>query len=243
MNPLKIQILIASALLAGACILPSCGSANRTIVKTETQTMPQTRSNDSTGMGSMETQKPVTRSNDTTGMGSMHMDKDMMSLPKSHMDSMGKVIATGDFDLDFANMMIMHHERAVDMSEAQLLKGTDPKVRILAQNIILLQNAEIKQLQEIVRYYRRPEITAETPQMHTELRTSMKTMMEKMGQMEMTGNIDKDYVAMMITHHECGVSMAEDETVYGKQTELITMAQKMIVDQKKEIVALKALGL
>lgn len=56
----------------------------------------------------------------------------------------------------------------------------------------------------------------------------------------MTGNTHKDFVMMMIPHHESAVTMAEDELSYGKQPELKKMAQKMIADQSKEITEFKA---
>jgi uncharacterized protein (DUF305 family) len=62
----------------------------------------------------------------------------------------------------------------------------------------------------------------------------MKNMMDKMNNMQMTVNKDKDFVVMMIDHHKSAVKMAEDEIPHGKQNELKTMAQKMIKDQNKE---------
>ena len=50
---------------------------------------------------------------------------------------------TGDPDSDFVNMMIPHHQGAIDMAKAQLLSGKDPQIRRLAQEIITDQQAEI----------------------------------------------------------------------------------------------------
>lgn len=76
--------------------------------------------------------------------------------------------------------------------------------------------------------------------MHNELGETMKAMMDKMNNMQMTGNSDKDYAMMMIPHHESAVTMAEDELKHGKQLGLKKMAQKMIADQSKEINEFKA---
>jgi uncharacterized protein (DUF305 family) len=50
---------------------------------------------------------------------------------------------TGDPDVDFARMMIPHHQGAIDMARAQLEKGEDPQLRELAQKIIADQEREI----------------------------------------------------------------------------------------------------
>jgi uncharacterized protein (DUF305 family) len=50
---------------------------------------------------------------------------------------------SGKADLDYARMMIPHHQGAVDMSQIELKYGTDPELRRLAQAIITDQQAEI----------------------------------------------------------------------------------------------------
>ena len=142
---------------------------------------------------------------------------------------------TGDFDLDFANMMMMHHQAAIDMSEMEIAKGSDGQVKTMAQNIITAQKAEIEQMQQLVKNYKMPEMKKESGEMHNELGETMKAMMDKMMNMTMSGNTDKDFVMMMIPHHESAVTMAEDEISHGKKYELKKLAQKIIADQNKEI--------
>ena len=50
---------------------------------------------------------------------------------------------TGDVDVDFANMMIPHHQGAVDMAIAYLRYGTNERLRRIAQEIIVDQQPEI----------------------------------------------------------------------------------------------------
>ena len=60
------------------------------------------------------------------------MDKDMAAAPM-----------TGDVDHDFAQMMIPHHQGAIDMAKSELLYGKDPVMRRLAQEILVDQQSEI----------------------------------------------------------------------------------------------------
>jgi uncharacterized protein (DUF305 family) len=50
---------------------------------------------------------------------------------------------TGNPDADFINMMIPHHQGAVDMAKALLLYSQDPELKNLAQEIATEQQVEI----------------------------------------------------------------------------------------------------
>ena len=53
----------------------------------------------------------------------------------------------GEPDHDFITMMIPHHQGAVDMAKALLLRTQDPELRNLAQGIITEQQNEIRMMQ------------------------------------------------------------------------------------------------
>ena len=74
-------------------------------------------------------------------MGSMEMHKSMMSSMKG-MESMK---GSGDTDHDFAMMMKMHHQNALDMANVELKHGKDAKLRSMAKDIIKSQTKEIKE--------------------------------------------------------------------------------------------------
>ena len=54
-----------------------------------------------------------------------------------------------------------------------------------------------------------------------------------------TGNIDRDFVAMMTPHHQGAIDMAVIELRYGTNEALRRLAQEIIVDQMQEIDAMK----
>ena len=53
----------------------------------------------------------------------------------------------GNPDHDFASAMIPHHQGAVDMAKVELLYGSDPVLRRMAQEIIVSQQQEIAVMQ------------------------------------------------------------------------------------------------
>jgi 2-hydroxychromene-2-carboxylate isomerase len=56
------------------------------------------------------------------------------SLEKMHR-AMVSVEASGDGDVDFVRLMLPHHQAAIAMAKTQLLYGTDPQMRRLAQSM------------------------------------------------------------------------------------------------------------
>ena len=63
------------------------------------------------------------------------MDEKMKSMPMS-----------GDVDYDFAMMMRIHHQGALDMAKSELDNGKNPEMRTMAKKIIAAQKKEIAQL-------------------------------------------------------------------------------------------------
>jgi uncharacterized protein (DUF305 family) len=55
---------------------------------------------------------------------------------------------SGNPDVDFARMMIPHHEGAIEMARSQLEHGKDPQLRQMAQEIIQAQEREIATLKD-----------------------------------------------------------------------------------------------
>jgi hypothetical protein len=54
-----------------------------------------------------------------------------------------------------------------------------------------------------------------------------------------TGDVDRDFAAMMIPHHQGAIDMAIIELRYGKNEQLRRIAQEIVVDQMQEIAAMK----
>ncbi len=218
---MKNIIPVVTSILLSVCLLQSCENRTKVTVKAdENPAMPHQEPTDGKDMNTMHTDLKAS------------MDKSMKQMKEMKM--------TGDFDLDFANMMIMHHQAAIDMSEVELAKGSDAQIKTMAQNIITAQKAEIAQLQQFAGQHKMTEAKKEHLEKHNELGETMNMMEGKMMAMKMSGNMDKDFVMMMIPHHESAVAMAQNEIAHGKEFELKKLAQKIIMDQNKEINDFKA---
>jgi uncharacterized protein (DUF305 family) len=70
----------------------------------------------------------------------------MKNMERMHA-SMTAVEPSGNNDADFVNLMLPHHQAAVDMARTELLYGSDPQMRRLAQEIITDQESEIQLMQ------------------------------------------------------------------------------------------------
>ena len=87
------------------------------------------------------------------GMNSKSMDMkgmDMKSMMKNNDEKMASMKMTGNADVDFAMMMRVHHQGAIDMAQAELRDGKDAQMRKLATNIIAAQKKEIAQLDKFL---------------------------------------------------------------------------------------------
>jgi uncharacterized protein (DUF305 family) len=94
----------------------------------------------SAAFGQMSMEKKDSMSGTDSGRmrGSMTtMMKDMESMKLS-----------GDTDKDFARMMKIHHQGAVEMAQVELKNGKDEKLRTMAKKIIDAQQKEIKEFDD-----------------------------------------------------------------------------------------------
>jgi Domain of unknown function (DUF305) len=68
--------------------------------------------------------------------------------------------------------------------------------------------------------------------------SAMTKMMIEMG-IRPSGDVDKDFVAMMTPHHQGAIDMALAELHYGRNERLRRMAQEIIITQQQEIAAMR----
>jgi uncharacterized protein (DUF305 family) len=54
-----------------------------------------------------------------------------------------------------------------------------------------------------------------------------------------SGDVDRDFVAMMTPHHQGAIDMAQAFLRYGRNEQLRRIAQEIIVEQQQEIAAMR----
>src|SRR5712671_1159538 len=83
----------------------------------------------------------------------------------------------------------------------------------------------------------RPDYSSEQPFL-SENDAAMNKMMADMT-IKPTGDVDRDFVAMMVPHHQGAVDMAQAELRYGHNEQLRRMAQEIVVTQQQEIATMR----
>ncbi len=219
--------LFFSAALATA-LLSACGD-NKTTGQSTTATAETTATTAPADSARMDaTSGPAAASTAATGSLTGAMAKMMQQM------NANKPI--GNTDHDFSHLMMAHHQGAVDMSEVELRDGQDATLKAMAQKIITDQKKEIAALDKVAERLdgSAKNYTPKDPsdRFQKRLNQSMKPVMAPMTP---SGNVDRDYAAMMVAHHTSAVQMAAAEVALGKDAQTKKMAQVMITAQNAEI--------
>jgi uncharacterized protein (DUF305 family) len=91
--------------------------------------------------GAQGTTMPAKAQSANKSSASMSMKESMSGMMKG----MQEMPISGDTDRDFAAMMKMHHQGAIDMAQVELASGKDPQLRKMAKEIISAQKKEIRE--------------------------------------------------------------------------------------------------
>ncbi|WP_212844081.1 DUF305 domain-containing protein [Catellatospora sp. IY07-71] len=141
-------------------------------------------------------------------------------------------------DVSFAQMMIPHHEQAVRMAEFAGTRAADPQVQQLATQIKTAQGPEIATMKGWLDAWGQPT-AAPMGGMHGDMPGMMTE--EQMGSLEnMTGiAFDREFVRMMIAHHQGAVQMAKTEQAQGANVDAKALAATIEKAQTAEIATLQ----
>lgn len=167
-----------------------------------------------------------------------HDDSTMMTIMHTMMKQMDAMTPTQDPDNDFAMMMIMHHQGAINMSQEELKNGTNTDMKALAQSIIDSQQKEIAQFQAFLSGHQ-PQLPAVT-QFSALQMANMMRMSQANDLRPLTGNTDFDFAQLMVDHHSSAIENSDAELNYGRQSTTKALAQQIIDEQKSEITVLQA---
>jgi uncharacterized protein (DUF305 family) len=148
-----------------------------------------------------------------------------------------------DDDVMFAQMMIPHHEQAIELSDIALdpTVGASEDVRRLATAIKAAQDPEIAEMKALLSGW--GVSTEMDPDMdHSEMMDGMLTTGELESLSQLRGAaFDRAWMEAMIKHHEGAVSMAQDVLADGVNTEMRALATAIESAQTGEIAEMRAL--
>jgi len=77
-----------------------------------------------------------------------HGESNVMTIMHQMTSKMESMNMKGNVDHDFAEMMIVHHQAAIDMAQQEIDSGNDATLKMFAQKVIEVQGREIKELQQ-----------------------------------------------------------------------------------------------
>ncbi|QKS16943.1 DUF305 domain-containing protein [Curtobacterium sp. Csp2] len=148
--------------------------------------------------------------------------------------------AHDDHDVTFAQMMLPHHEQAIEMSDMLLAKGdgVDPDVAALAEQIKTEQSPEIEQLTSWLRAWGAP-----TASKHSGTGEAMSGTMSDSDMTDLDQASAQDagklFLEQMIQHHEGAVEMAKAEVDEGRNAEAVAMARSIVSSQTEQIIRMQ----
>lgn len=139
----------------------------------------------------------------------------------------------------FLSGMVPHHESAIEMATIARSRAKAPEIKQLAESIVSAQKSEISELKRIhQRLYDKPlkpdegaheklGLSAEEAGMtHSEADNTM---------LREADPFDREFVDMMVPHHEGAAGMAKAVLKEAEDAELKALAQKIVTDQEREI--------
>ena len=150
--------------------------------------------------------------------------------------------AHNEADVEFAQMMIPHHEGALEMAELAVEKAESPEVKDLAERIEAAQGPEIETMRQWLEEW--GEDTAADGDMGgmegmEGMDDGGSGMMssEEMDELESLEGaaFDRQFLTMMKEHHESAVEMAKTELAEGEYPPAKELAQQIIDTQEAEI--------
>lgn len=144
-----------------------------------------------------------------------------------------------DADTEFAQMMVIHHEGAIEMADLAIAQGSSAEVRALGERISAAQGPEIETMTGWLESWgeEMPNEADMAGMDHGGM--DMDGMDQDEAMEELRGlsgaEFDRRFLELMIEHHRGAVMMAESQEAEGSHPEARSLAGRIISDQQIEI--------
>lgn len=146
-------------------------------------------------------------------------------------------------DIEFSQLMIAHHQQAIEMANMALSQADSNAVKDLADQIRSAQDPEINTMRGWLTSWGAPEVMS-TDGMSGMNMTGQGMMttadMETLSGLSGPG-FDRLWLQMMIQHHEGAISMARAVLASTNDSGVQTLAQNIIDGQSAEIATMKTI--
>ncbi|XSS41935.1 DUF305 domain-containing protein [Propionibacteriaceae bacterium Y1685] len=147
--------------------------------------------------------------------------------------------AHNDADTMFAQMMIVHHEGAIEMADLAVEKASSQEIRTLAENISAAQGPEIEQMTSWLEAWGEDTMPSGGMDHSGHGGMDMEGMSQEEAMAELDGlsgtEFDRRFLELMIAHHQGAVEMAQTQLDDGENPQALELAQQIIDDQQAEI--------
>ena len=158
-------------------------------------------------------------------------------------DAAKDAIGFNDSDVMFSQMMIPHHEQAIEMSDIALdpTVGASDAVKKLATRIKAAQDSEITKMKAFLTSWKE-RLTPDSSKDHSHMMSGMLSADDIKKLSELRGvEFDRAWMTGMIEHHEGAIEMAKDVLKDGKDSAVKTLAKLVTTVQDSEILEMKKL--
>jgi len=177
-----------------------------------------------------------------SGCGGSSM-ADMTDMADSAVDAAKDAIGFNDDDVMFAQMMIPHHEQAIEMADIALdpLSGASDAVKSLATRIKAAQDPEISKMKAFLTSWKE-RLTPDSSMDHSDMMSGMLSAEDITKLSSLRGaEFDREWMTGMIEHHEGAIEMAKDVLKDGKDSAVKALANLVATAQDSEILEMKEL--
>lgn len=148
-------------------------------------------------------------------------------------------------DTEFAQMMVVHHEGAVEMSDEVADRATTSEVRELAVRVADAQGPEIATMRGWLEEWGdpAPEDAGHGGMDHGGMDMDGLSQQEAMTELRDAegADVDRRFLELMIAHHEGVLEMAEQQRADGADPEAVALARQVVEDQTSEIAEMRDL--
>jgi uncharacterized protein (DUF305 family) len=169
-----------------------------------------------------------------SGTGEPGHDMGDMTSESSSEQQTDEAASFNDADVMFAQMMIPHHQQAIEMSDVLLDKdGIDAQVTDLATQIKQAQGPEIDTLSQwLAEWGAEPAADGGHGSMGDGMMSEddMQALDEAQG-----AEAQRLFLEQMIAHHKGAIEMAQTEVEDGENPQAVAMAQTIVETQSSEI--------